>query len=125
MNRLPVRVELDKRGIDMDSIRCHVCNDDIESVEHILLKCPFAKELWKRVFNWWNLESQSYTSLDDMFKGKKLPSNSSKLLQAIEWICGYTIWQNINQVVFQKKKGTAHMALNDIQKVSKPEAIAN
>ncbi|XP_071739189.1 uncharacterized protein [Rutidosis leptorrhynchoides] len=38
--RIPVRVELDKRGIDLDSVRCPVCDSDVETVDHILLHCP-------------------------------------------------------------------------------------
>ncbi|XP_071714568.1 uncharacterized protein [Rutidosis leptorrhynchoides] len=37
IGRLPVRVELDKRGIDLDSVRCPNCNNDPETVEHMLL----------------------------------------------------------------------------------------
>ncbi|XP_071726033.1 uncharacterized protein [Rutidosis leptorrhynchoides] len=35
--RLPVRIELDKRGIDLHSVRCLVCDDDVESVDHCLI----------------------------------------------------------------------------------------
>ncbi|XP_071688191.1 uncharacterized protein [Rutidosis leptorrhynchoides] len=45
LNRIPVRVELDKRWIDLDSVRCPVCDKDIETVEHIFIQCDFAKDL--------------------------------------------------------------------------------
>ncbi|XP_071699749.1 uncharacterized protein [Rutidosis leptorrhynchoides] len=32
--RLPVRIELDKRGIDLDSVLCPICKKLVESVEH-------------------------------------------------------------------------------------------
>ncbi|XP_071700716.1 uncharacterized protein [Rutidosis leptorrhynchoides] len=117
MQRLPVRVELDKRGIDLDSIRCPICDDDIETVEHLMLKCSFAKDLWDRVFRWWNLTNHSYSSLEECFKGKRDPTSnrSSKVWQAIEWVCGYIIWQNRNNAIFQKKNGNGPMTLNEIQ----------
>ncbi|XP_071700265.1 uncharacterized protein [Rutidosis leptorrhynchoides] len=34
LRRLPVRVELDKRGLDLDSVLCPLYKIDIESVEH-------------------------------------------------------------------------------------------
>ncbi|XP_071687831.1 uncharacterized protein [Rutidosis leptorrhynchoides] len=49
MKRIPVLVELDKRGIDLDSVRCLVCDNDVKTVEHILLNCEFAKDLWESV----------------------------------------------------------------------------
>nr|GEX16080.1 RNA-directed DNA polymerase, eukaryota, reverse transcriptase zinc-binding domain protein [Tanacetum cinerariifolium]GEX35625.1 RNA-directed DNA polymerase, eukaryota, reverse transcriptase zinc-binding domain protein [Tanacetum cinerariifolium] len=41
--RIPTRVDLDYRGIDLHSIRCLVCDDDLETEEHILVKCVVAK----------------------------------------------------------------------------------
>lgn len=39
MKRLPVREELDKRGLDLHSIRCPCCDDGVESVDHCLVLC--------------------------------------------------------------------------------------
>ncbi|XP_071718114.1 uncharacterized protein [Rutidosis leptorrhynchoides] len=38
--RLPVRVELDKRGVDLDSILCPICKINLETVDHSLTQCP-------------------------------------------------------------------------------------
>ncbi|XP_071689310.1 uncharacterized protein [Rutidosis leptorrhynchoides] len=116
LRRILVRVELDKRNIDLNSLRCPICDDDIETVDHILIKCSFAKDLWSRVYRWWNIGNSVDIDLDERFKWKINVANStSKLWQAIEWICGYTIWQNRNQAIFRKKKGNGPMALNEIQ----------
>ncbi|XP_071687717.1 uncharacterized protein [Rutidosis leptorrhynchoides] len=44
--RIPVRTELDKLGIDFHSVRCPLCDDDIESVEHSLLSCKKVYDVW-------------------------------------------------------------------------------
>ncbi|XP_071734217.1 uncharacterized protein [Rutidosis leptorrhynchoides] len=117
LERLPVRVELDKRGIDLDSVRCPICNNDIETVAHILLHCSFAKDLWSRVFRWWNLNRPMYANMGKMFQGNRnaLSSQTSKLWQSVEWVCGYIIWRNRNLNAFQKKKGNGPTALNEVQ----------
>ncbi|GJR34791.1 RNA-directed DNA polymerase, eukaryota, reverse transcriptase zinc-binding domain protein [Tanacetum coccineum] len=51
--RLPVREELDKRGIDLDSILCPSCGDIVESCSHCLVMCNFAMSVWEKIFNWW------------------------------------------------------------------------
>nr|GEW25818.1 hypothetical protein [Tanacetum cinerariifolium] len=38
--RLPTMANLDKRGIDLDSVLCSMCNNDIETESHILVSCP-------------------------------------------------------------------------------------
>ncbi|XP_071700330.1 uncharacterized protein [Rutidosis leptorrhynchoides] len=51
--RLPVRVELDKRGIDLNSVRCPLCDDDVETLDHAFIFCKYAMDVWERVYKWW------------------------------------------------------------------------
>ncbi|XP_071700057.1 uncharacterized protein [Rutidosis leptorrhynchoides] len=66
--RIPVRIELDKRGIDLHSIRCPMCDEDLESVEHILFSCSFAKDISGKVLNWWGYSSANFI-FSDIFDG--------------------------------------------------------
>ncbi|GKC26706.1 reverse transcriptase domain, reverse transcriptase zinc-binding domain protein [Tanacetum coccineum] len=40
--RLPVRVELDKRGVDLDPVLCPSCNNVVETCAHCLITCDLA-----------------------------------------------------------------------------------
>ncbi|GKB26925.1 reverse transcriptase domain, reverse transcriptase zinc-binding domain protein, partial [Tanacetum coccineum] len=42
--RLPVLVELDKRGIDLDSVLCPCCNNSVETCAHCLCFTSVSKE---------------------------------------------------------------------------------
>ncbi|XP_071713025.1 uncharacterized protein [Rutidosis leptorrhynchoides] len=44
--RIPVRMELDKRGVDLESILCPLCNDVSEFVEHAIFSCKCVLEIW-------------------------------------------------------------------------------
>ncbi|GJR14045.1 reverse transcriptase domain, reverse transcriptase zinc-binding domain protein [Tanacetum coccineum] len=46
--RLPVREELDKRGIDLDLLLCPSCGDMVESCSHCLVMCNFAMSVWEK-----------------------------------------------------------------------------
>ena len=50
--RLPTRYNLDRRGIDLHSTRCPLCDDNRETEEHLFVKCPVAIDSWKMVFSW-------------------------------------------------------------------------
>ncbi|XP_071718042.1 uncharacterized protein [Rutidosis leptorrhynchoides] len=118
LGRLPVKVELDKRGVNLDSVRCNICNNDIETMEHMILSCPKVKELWGRVMSWWNSGINMYANRDSMFLGKGSrsdPNAYSKIWQCIEWVCGYSIWRNRNLSLFEKKDWSVPMTLNEIQ----------
>lgn len=42
---LPVREQLFKRHLDVDP-RCWLCDHDIESIDHIFLRCPASMVIW-------------------------------------------------------------------------------
>ncbi|XP_071700411.1 uncharacterized protein [Rutidosis leptorrhynchoides] len=116
--RLPVRIELDKRGIDLNSVRCSLCDDDLESVDHSLIFCKNAMDVWDRVFAWWDLGSMTNLSINELLRGhgpSSPTSFGSKLWQAVEWVSAYLIWRNRNEKVFRDKCWNPHMALNEIQ----------
>ncbi|XP_071727356.1 uncharacterized protein [Rutidosis leptorrhynchoides] len=92
--RLPVRVELEKRGIDLGSTRCPTCDDDIETIEHAFISCKHARDIWDRVYKWWGAQHATNFSIEESFCGNNGAIKSgwgSKLWQAIEWITGYVI----------------------------------
>lgn len=63
---IPVRVELDKSGIDLDSILCPVCGDEIETVNHILFSCNLARSVWESTFSWWKVSWGNFSSVSEV-----------------------------------------------------------
>ncbi|XP_071727188.1 uncharacterized protein [Rutidosis leptorrhynchoides] len=118
--RIPVRVELDKRGIDLHSLRCPVYDDGIETVDHILFKCNFAKDIWLKVLNWWGYGPSNF-GYEDMFLGtfgSSACDNKCNVWQAVCWIACYLIWKNMNFKVFKNKASTVPSLLMEIQALS-------
>ncbi|XP_071719017.1 uncharacterized protein [Rutidosis leptorrhynchoides] len=112
--RLSVLCELDKRGIDLHSILCPLCDGDIESVRQSLFSCTNVREIWKKVRDWWGFDSVGL-SFDNLLCGFVPLSYSelgSNLWLAVEWICVYLIWKNRNQKVFKKTSWTIPNALS-------------
>ena len=56
LNKLPSRVNLDRRGIEVDSTLCPSCLEDIETVNHSFFNCGMAKDLWALLAKWWELD---------------------------------------------------------------------
>nr|GEW95480.1 hypothetical protein [Tanacetum cinerariifolium] len=46
LNKLPSRVNLDRKGIKLDSMLCLICHGDVEAFNHIFFNCDMAKDLW-------------------------------------------------------------------------------
>ncbi|XP_071686285.1 uncharacterized protein [Rutidosis leptorrhynchoides] len=115
LNRLPVRSELDNRGIDLHSTRCPVCDDDVETLNHSLLTCKIAIDIWTRIRKWWNIHNPNITNLADISKPQNpyLYSITGSLMwQAVVWITSYYIWKNSNEHTF------GHLALSSPKIIS-------
>ncbi|XP_071699578.1 uncharacterized protein [Rutidosis leptorrhynchoides] len=67
--RIQVRTKLEKIGMDLDSIRCPLRDDDIETINHSMISCRHSMELWEKVYKWWNLGPVSNLSINEAFRG--------------------------------------------------------
>ncbi|XP_071718215.1 uncharacterized protein [Rutidosis leptorrhynchoides] len=115
--RIPVRIELDKRGIDLHSVRCPVYDDGLESVDHSLVSCKFASEVWARIYNWWNMGPCTFSSVD-ILEGNLSQASSSlgkKIWQGVVWVCAYYLWKNRNMKVFRNEEWCVPVLVNEIQ----------
>ena len=53
LRRIATRLDLNNRGIDLDSILCPRCGNAVEDIDHALVTCEEVKKVWERVGNWW------------------------------------------------------------------------
>ncbi|GJZ70611.1 RNA-directed DNA polymerase, eukaryota, reverse transcriptase zinc-binding domain protein [Tanacetum coccineum] len=52
LDRLPHRLNLSSRGMDIPAISCPSCNANVESANHVFFECDIATDMWKLVFRW-------------------------------------------------------------------------
>nr|GEV90189.1 reverse transcriptase domain, reverse transcriptase zinc-binding domain protein [Tanacetum cinerariifolium] len=116
--RLHVREELDKRGVDLDTILYPCCNSVVESCEHSLIMCSMAMGVWEKVHCWWKLGRIKAFSIRDMFSlngGVNLPNRSRLICQTVLWSSGYFIWKERNSRVFKAKVSSVNKNFQEIQ----------
>ncbi|XP_071739978.1 uncharacterized protein [Rutidosis leptorrhynchoides] len=116
--KIPVRFEIDKRGIDLDSTLCPLCELDIETTEHILISCPKTALTWKLVLDWWAQDVSLISNLNDaIIVNQPFATNifGSSLWQATKWVACYIIWKHRNLNVFSKKTWSPGSILSEIQ----------
>ncbi|XP_071695233.1 uncharacterized protein [Rutidosis leptorrhynchoides] len=121
LNRLPVRSELDKRGMDLDTILCPICGDETKSVDHLLFKCKKVIEFWKFFLKWWNIPDSRLNSLDPLNTDSIFGSFSKhgeKIWEAVKWVCCYSLWKARNNKVFKNKEWNISSILSEVQSLS-------
>ncbi|GJX40419.1 RNA-directed DNA polymerase, eukaryota, reverse transcriptase zinc-binding domain protein, partial [Tanacetum coccineum] len=52
-DKIPTRLNVSDKGIDLDSLLCPVCMQTGESTEHLFSSCPDLCPLWHRIAVWW------------------------------------------------------------------------
>ncbi|GJS02581.1 RNA-directed DNA polymerase, eukaryota, reverse transcriptase zinc-binding domain protein [Tanacetum coccineum] len=116
--RLPTRVNLDNRGIDLDSIKCPVCDNDLETEEHILVKCDIAKLVWNDVLKWWNIRNVQLETLNDLLSLASRTTLSNTLLAVFDVAAVWVLWRFRNDSSFAIKRPNRSLILNDIKQLS-------
>ena len=51
-NKLATRVNLSRRGVQLESLRCVLCGKEEESSSHLFFGCSFAWRVWCLCFKW-------------------------------------------------------------------------
>ncbi|GJT27084.1 RNA-directed DNA polymerase, eukaryota, reverse transcriptase zinc-binding domain protein [Tanacetum coccineum] len=83
--RILVRLEIDRRGIDLDSVLCPCCNNVLETCAHSLVTCDLARSVWDKIFDWWKVGGVNAFSIEEFFSsngGANVPTILSCVWQA-------------------------------------------
>ncbi|GJT47976.1 RNA-directed DNA polymerase, eukaryota, reverse transcriptase zinc-binding domain protein [Tanacetum coccineum] len=116
--RVPTRSNLDYRWIDLDSVRCPICDDEIESEEHIFVMCNVVREAWKNIMLWWKINNTFVNNLNDAINLEDRVSLPTKLLKVFDVVVQITLWflwKFRNNVVFSSKRPCEELIFNDIK----------
>ncbi|GJW06731.1 RNA-directed DNA polymerase, eukaryota, reverse transcriptase zinc-binding domain protein [Tanacetum coccineum] len=103
LNKLPSRVNLDRKGIDMDSVLCPICCSDVESVNHVFFTCEMANGLWSLLARWWEVDIPICSNFMDWCSWIDSSHLSAKAKCVLDGVGGsilWAIWRFRNQVIF-------------------------
>ncbi|KAJ9564768.1 hypothetical protein OSB04_000734 [Centaurea solstitialis] len=121
LGRIPTRVLLDKRGIDLDSVLCPRCGEYSEDIDHALLNCEVVKNLWLKVGNWWNKPMNGVVSVSQLLsEDEELIHNHIDKARwvGVKWVFLYLLWSNRNSLVFRNEKKELNGCFFEWQRVA-------
>nr|GEZ51553.1 RNA-directed DNA polymerase, eukaryota [Tanacetum cinerariifolium] len=81
---LPTRLNILRRGMDIDSILCPSCGMRVDSTIHVFFTCNLAKEILVKITNWWDVnyvDLSSYEDWIDWFSNLHLQPKQKKLFE--------------------------------------------
>ena len=65
-DRIPTRLNLRDKGIDLHSVLCPVCEEVGESTAHLFLACMDSLVLWHKIALWWGVNPPDLASINSM-----------------------------------------------------------
>ena len=65
LDRLPTRLNLVRRGVEILSLHCPICNLMHEDLNHLLFRCDLATKITRLACRWWNLAWVPLTSYSE------------------------------------------------------------
>ncbi|GJV54697.1 hypothetical protein Tco_1455702 [Tanacetum coccineum] len=87
LDKLPTRLNLSLRGLNIPSIICPLCSIAVESTSHLLFSYQLARQLMIKVVHWWELEYQDFHSYEDWLLWFKNLRVSKRLKDVFEGVC--------------------------------------
>nr|GEZ89587.1 RNA-directed DNA polymerase, eukaryota [Tanacetum cinerariifolium] len=103
LNKLPTRVNLDTKGIDVDSVLCLICCVNVETVNHVFFSCEMAKDFWALMAIWWELDIPICSNFMEWCSWIDYSHLSSKAKLVLEGVGGsllWSIWRFRNELIF-------------------------
>nr|GEU35933.1 RNA-directed DNA polymerase, eukaryota, reverse transcriptase zinc-binding domain protein [Tanacetum cinerariifolium] len=103
LDKLPTRLNLCIRGLDIPSILCPNCYIDVESTMHIFFSCDLAHQLMRKVTRWWEVKFHNFHSHGDWllwFKNLRFFKVLKDVFEGVCYMKWWVIWKYRNQVLF-------------------------
>nr|GEU79040.1 RNA-directed DNA polymerase, eukaryota, reverse transcriptase zinc-binding domain protein [Tanacetum cinerariifolium] len=105
LDRLSVLTKIDDRGIDIPSVLCPLCDDVLESLDHILVACPKVKLICRKCLSWWGVkfldDGMDFANVINGSLCQHIPSHLHKVL-GVCFITMWAVWTWRNKIVHSK-----------------------
>ena len=100
---------------------CQQCRNAEETVDHILVQCPFAKSIMEWIFSWCNIPLVSLNSMVDVLDYASNWGNCPKRRVRVVGICYkmmWSVWKARNNWRFNKNKMAATKVADIIKSIT-------
>ncbi|GJU35522.1 RNA-directed DNA polymerase, eukaryota, partial [Tanacetum coccineum] len=105
-NALPTRFNISRRGMDIDSIVCPICNAGVESTNHIFFQCVVVRQIMRKISFWWNIDYSDVNSYEEWrvwLVSIRIQSKLKGVLEGVYYGLWWYMWNFRNKLLFDKK----------------------
>ncbi|GKE82731.1 RNA-directed DNA polymerase, eukaryota, partial [Tanacetum coccineum] len=103
---LPTRINISRRGIDIQSISCPICDHGAETSDHLFFKCNMVREIGRKIARWWNInfeEVNSYEEWKTWIVSCRMDTKLKHMFEGIWYSLWWYVWNYRNKLLFDDK----------------------
>ncbi|GKC83460.1 RNA-directed DNA polymerase, eukaryota, reverse transcriptase zinc-binding domain protein, partial [Tanacetum coccineum] len=117
LDSLPTRLNISRRGMDIDSITCPICDNGVESTNHLFFTCHIASEISRKISSWWDVSYMEISSYEDWLTwivNLRLHIKHKQALEGVFYIMWWHVWSFRNKRIFGSKNPSMAMIFEDV-----------
>ncbi|GKC65968.1 RNA-directed DNA polymerase, eukaryota [Tanacetum coccineum] len=112
-----VKSSLSRRGVQISSMMCPLCNNAGEDSSHLFFGCDMAIDITRLVCRWWHLAWTPVGSFSEWlawFKTIRMGSKVKGLLEGVFYTSWWCLWNFRNQLLFAAQSLRKNVLFDDI-----------
>ncbi|MFS8016822.1 putative reverse transcriptase zinc-binding domain-containing protein [Helianthus anomalus] len=121
MDRIPTKVALQRRHINVGSPMCIFCVDQEETVDHLFTGCIVATGVWNVIARWVELPQFFFFSVKDImqeYEGSKWSVMKKAAFHGVMVITCWRIWKARNDKIFREVDRSVVDIVADVKALS-------
>ena len=102
LDRIPTRMAISNRGMELNDIMCPICGVEPENGVHIFSRCNVARSVWELVFRWLQLAKEGDFNPREMFcwlEDYRASANKKAVIEVVVCTVYWVLWRFRNDMV--------------------------
>ncbi|GJT96134.1 RNA-directed DNA polymerase, eukaryota [Tanacetum coccineum] len=118
LDNLPTRLNISRRGMDIDSILCPTCDKAVESTRHIFFTCQIARGILHLITSWWNIPYMEVSSYEEWLVwilSLRLSIKHKRIFEGVCYVTWWHIWNFRNKTIFGSESPSKAAIFDEVQ----------
>ena len=118
LDKIPTRVELERKNIVLTSNLCPLCGLEEEKIDHLFIRCDVAARTWEALFKWLDIQVANFrdpSELIFMIDTVKISTPKKQNILAVVYTAFWFLWKYRNDLVHDSEKITKSVIVGSIQ----------
>ncbi|GKC09769.1 RNA-directed DNA polymerase, eukaryota, reverse transcriptase zinc-binding domain protein [Tanacetum coccineum] len=118
---LPTRFNISRRGIDIESIMCAICDNGVETSSHLFFSCCMVRQIGCMIARWWDVpyvEVESHEEWIYWLVNLRISSKHKLMIEGVFYVMWWHLWSVRNKLMFDVKTPLKALFFDDVVSMS-------